>query len=369
MTPAVWPNAENPLAEPGHGQAERSAGRPALSCLETPVISSDAPHWRESTENRPKRSQVIVPPILFLESDALDVPEPSDGDTSQAHQVAQKLRERILKRLDDEEAEDLVEKLSRCGQPLRLHCTSCGRIHESETRCSLKWCPVCARKRAARLSGKYRKASALMTWPMHITLTRANTATISKEQIDELKKAFTKLRERAIWRDNVVGGIKALEMTNTGKGWHPHLHILADCKWLSKQVPEPQGWHSRARKKELFQQASEELQREWSNCIGQLASSIKVRRCDGATAVTEVLKYTMKGGDLADSPDEIAPAIRAISMGRVVSAFGSLYNMRAELKEEEKPSMPCPCCGAAKAWMPEDQVKAIMGASRRDRQA
>ena len=361
------PNAENSRSETGTaGERSRREGE-ALSCLETPVISEHFPQRRQLTENRRNRRPNVPDRFPFIEPDPLETPEPSDGDTSEEFNRARKDREKLKARLEEEEAEDLLEKIEKCGRKLNLHCTSCGRIHQTETRCNLKWCPVCSRKRAARLSMKYRKASRLMEWPMHVTLTRKNMSWINESDIDALKKGFKALRRRSIFVDNVIGGVKAVELTNTGKGWHPHLHVLCDCKWLSNTVPEPMKWHSRAMKANLCQRASQELQEEWSDCIGQLVSSIKVRRCDGHTAVAEVLKYAVKPGDLVTSPDPVAEAIRAISAGRLVSAFGTLYNMRAELKDEEKPSMPCPSCGAAKAWMPEEQVAAIIGASRRDR--
>ncbi len=297
----------------------------------------------------------------------LAVEEPSDGETSEQFRQAVKWRERIKERLEEEDATDLCDKISRCGRKFLLHCTNCGRIHETESRCNLKWCPVCSRKRATRLSMKYRKASALMKWPMHVTLTRSNVANIDADCIRGLIRAFKDLRRRRIFTLNVVGGIKSVELTNTGKGWHPHLHTLLDCEWLAIRTRKPAWKDSRGRKKELCQLASQELHDEWCSCVGQLMASLKVRRCEGDTAVAEVLKYCVKGDDLAESPDTIAEAIRAISAGRLVSAFGSLYNLRSQFREEERPSFPCPACGVVKAWMPEEAVSAMMGKSRRDR--
>lgn len=278
---------------------------------------------------------------------------------------AQAARDRIIDRLAVEEADDLADKLRKCGEPIRLHCTCCGRIRDSEKRCDLKWCPVCARRRAARLSAKYRRASALMKWPMHITLTRTNVAEIDPSCILDLLKAFKQLRRRELFTKNVVGGVKSVELTNTGRGWHPHLHVLCDCRWLAIETEEPKPFYSRTIKMRRFKAASAELEREWSDCIGQLLSSVKVRRCDGATAVAEVLKYCVKGEHLADSPDPIAPAIRAISAGRLVSSFGTLYKMRKELTEPDKPSLPCADCGALGAWMPDQIVQGIIRSNRR----
>ena len=303
----------------------------------------------------------------FIEADVLSDKSEPETRSSPEFRAAVAQRNALLDRLETEEEEELHEKLAKCGRYLRLNCSCCGGIRETETRCDQKWCPVCSRKRAARLSLKYQRASALMKWPMHVTLTRTNTHTIDFQQILALKKGFKKLRRRDPWQGQVIGGISALEITNTGRGWHPHLHVLCDCEWLAVETPAPKHFHSRATKAQLYKRASAELERAWSDCIGQMFSSLKVRRCDGATAVREVLKYTVKPGSLVESPDKIGDAIRAISAGRLVAAFGTLYNMRKELRDETRPSLPCEDCGAVGAWLTDDAIAGIMGAARRDR--
>jgi hypothetical protein len=229
----------------------------------------------------------------------------------------------------------------------------CGDRQRCEQRCNLKWCPVCARKRSAQRCCRYSIAAQNMRWPMHITLTICNVGEISIEDIRALKAAFKRLRRTLLWRRCVVGGIVSLELTNTGKGWHPHLHILADAEWLSLETRPPCRADSRARKFKKCQRASAELERAWSACIGQMMSSIKVRRCSGEVAIREVLKYAVKPADLIDSPDAIGPAIRAISGGRNVTPFGTLYNLRSELRE--KPHVcKCAACGEVGTLAPEE---------------
>jgi len=313
--------------------------RQELSCLETPVISEQILRRRGLTDNRPVH--------------ALDDPSDPQNPRSESHDQARRFRAKVLSRLELEEEDELAEKLRKCGELTVIICTGCGGKHEAEKRCSLKWCPVCQRKRATQRSLRYEKAAAAMKWPMHITLTRANLATISQADVHALKKAFKALRRQVLWKTNVLGGIVSVELTNTGKGWHPHMHILADCEWLAVETPKPQRWHSRERKKQLCKSASQELERAWSTCIDQLVSSIKVRRCDGITAVREVLKYAVKGSDLADSPEAIGPAIRAISAGRLCTPFGSLYGL--DLKDAKKPPLKCQCGEAS--WMLESVVE------------
>lgn len=307
-------------------------------------------------------------PFLVLRGDTIDQePERIAGKESEQFKKAKEWRQKVRDRLEDEGEWELAEKIGKCGDPITLHCTGCGHIHSAERRCSLKWCPVCQRKRATQRALRYERAAAEMAWPMHITLTRRNVSDIDATDIKSLQKALKKLRRQAIWKHNVVGGIASLELTNTGKGWHPHLHILADCEWLAVETPRPKRYHSRATKKHLFQQAAAELERAWSACIGQLVSSVKVRRCDGATAVREVLKYAVKGSDLADSPDLIGPAIRAISESRLCTPFGSLYGKKLLTAAEKKPPCACPSCHQYGTWMPDSIVQAIVISTRRGR--
>lgn len=316
----------------------------ALSCLETPAISEHR-RLNAGTTDSQQRPQVEKRSAAFLR--------------------ARELRRDLLIRLEAEEEDELADRLRKCGNPIVFVCTSCSALHRAEQACHLKWCPVCARSRSAQRVAKYEAAAAHMQWPMHITLTRTNLATISQADVFALKRAFKKLRRQHIWKKNVVGGIVSIELTNKGKGWHPHMHVLADCKWLAIDTPEPKRWHSRARKAELCQMASEELMHAWSACIDQLLSSIKVRRCDGTTAVREVLKYSVKPSDLVDSVDPIGPAIRAISGGRLCTPFGTLYNLRKELRANKKP-FACPSCSKVGTMMPEDVVDRIVRGVRRD---
>lgn len=308
----------------------------SLSCLETPAISE---HVHTSHGQADFRS------IAFLKS--------------------RELRRDLLIRLDKEQEHELADKLRKCGTPIVFICTACSVPHRAEQACHLKWCPVCARARAAQRCSKYEAAAALMQWPMHVTLTRTNIAAIDAADVLALKKAFKRLRRQAIWKNNVKGGIVSIELTNTGKGWHPHMHILCDAKWLAIETPEPKRWHSRARKAELCKMASEELMLAWSACIDQMLSSIRVRRCDGATAVREVLKYAVKGSDLIDSREPIGGAIRAISGGRLSTPFGTLYNLRHELRPYKKP-FACPACAAIGSMIPEAVEENIRRGCRRN---
>lgn len=294
--------------------------------------------------------------------------DPETGDVierrSDAFFRARELRAALVVRLDREEEDELCRRLRTCGDEFMLNCTSCGHVHRCEQACHLKWCPVCARSRSAQRVAKYERAAARMKWPLHVTLTRCNVGEITRDHIRALKRDCVRLRRTKLFRECVVGGLVSLELTNTGRGWHPHLHLLIDCEWLSLTVRKPIRSDSRDRKAAKCKAASAELERTWSKIIGQLLSSVKVRRCSGAEAVREVLKYAVKPSDLIDSPDPVGPAIRAISEGRLSTPFGSLYGLRHELNEEKRPPFKCPSCAEVGTMIPEAIADRMLAAAR-----
>jgi hypothetical protein len=354
-------SAKNPQAERGAAVVAERFPALAPSCLETPVVSShrsqrsrvsehgdEIPDWL-NIDGHEDRQQAPVE----VEVESEQPGELTNGRFSAAFLKAREQRRDLLIRLDDENEDDLYARLVKCGQELTLVCECCGVTRRAETSCSLKWCPVCARKRAAQRAVKYSKASENMKWPLHVTLTRCNMSGITKKDVADLKAAFQKLRRTKLWSSNVLGGIVSVELTNRGKGWHPHLHTLCDCQWLALDVRPPARQDSRARKAEKCRLASIELEREWSRLVGQLMSSIDVRRCSGEIAVREVLKYAIKPGDLLSSPDHIGDAIRAITGGRNCTPYGSLYGKRRELSDEKRPPAKCDGCGELGSLRPE----------------
>lgn len=257
----------------------------------------------------------------------------------------------------------MEEKLKKCGEEFFLVCTCCTALHRAEKACNLKWCPCCARRRSAQRVSKYQKAAALMKWPLHVTLTVTNYDEINPAIIRNLKRNVVRLRRTPLFVKTVLGGIVSIELTNKGRGWHPHAHLLIDCEWLSLKTKPPTRKDSRERKAAKCKAASQELERAWSKIIGQFCSSIAVRRCSGDTAVREVLKYAVKPGDLIDSPDAIGPAIRAITGTRLSTPFGSLYGMKKELQDDPKVPFACPTCGELNSLMPEEVAERLMKGS------
>jgi len=270
-----------------------------------------------------------------------------------------KLRDALADRLRREGADDLAIKLDRCGQDMNLVCVNCGTSKKTITHCKLKWCPACQRMIAAKRSNRLKNALLKFEFPLFVTLTMANSE--DPESVRILRRAFGKLRNRRLWKDTVRGGVAAIEITNIGNGWHPHLHAFVDCQWLAIKTPQPPRNLKRADKEIYYEYAKKELSMTWAGILGQDEAIVLATRAQGAKTVKEVLKYSVKGSDLIDSPDPIAPMIRMLEMTRLITTFGSLYGMGKQLdEEEEKHECQCEKCKEVKSLVPEYVLTYIM---------
>lgn len=275
-----------------------------------------------------------------------------------------KQRQQLLERLGDEMETSLYNRLSKCGNPISLTCTCCGRERLASSRCDNKWCPSCQHALAMRTVERMRSCVTSMKWPTLVTLTVKNYGDFSIDFMRATRKAFGKLRRLRWWKKCVRGGIAAFEVTNKGKGWHPHVHALIDCRWLSVTVPAPMN------QGEVFKRGKEackEVQQQWELCTGRPARNIQVRRVykrdngDPAQAVREVMKYSVKGTDLVKMKAKVGPLIRMISATRLVTTFGCAYGKAGK---RCKLSLPCEC-GEFASMVPTEIVDAWARKSKR----
>lgn len=268
-------------------------------------------------------------------------------------------RAALAARLDREEAFDLSAKLHDCGLPASLTCTSCGGKHSVETRCKRRWCPSCARAISVQRIQRYERRLQHLQWPLWLTLTIRNRDDLSV--IDDLKAGWKQFRRRKLFTTHTVGGLWALEVTERGNGYHPHIHAMLDCKWLAADTPPPAPGDSKAHVAEKITYAKAELASVWGECIGQEIGIALAVRKSGPTAIRELLKYAVKGTDLLETLLPIADLIRAIDAGRTISTFGSLRNGKLPPEpEDDSPGLACTSCGNSGSWLPSEVADRIL---------
>lgn len=289
--------------------------------------------------------------------------ESIDDRRSAAAARGRVLREKLIERLEEEEAHDLARRLEKCGQELHLVCTCCGEYSQAETRCDLKWCPSCQRALATRTSLRYEGITKSLRWPLFLTLTTKNFDEDEEDGFDfvrHIRRGFAKLRRLRWWRGCVKGGVASIEVTNTGNGWHPHLHALVDCKWLAVRESAPRIGASKEEWEAKAERNAKDIAEQWSLCLGGRPGSAVFRRVwkrDGGDAkpiTTEVLKYSAKGSDLVKVEGRVAPLIRMLMASRLVTSWGNCYGHPAAKRPKPVPSM---CrCGATGSRIPESCI-------------
>lgn len=287
---------------------------------------------------------------------------------------AAQARQALLARLDAEGDEERADRLRACGVTFPLWCGACGHRHDVATKCSRKWCPSCAPKRANQRAARLRHAIKLMRWPMHITLTVPNIADeeITRTMLRDLLTSFRRLRNMKLWRQNVTGGVYGMEVTNKGEGWHPHIHIVADCRWLALRTPQPHHDDDAAQIKAKCRCAAQELQSAWAAATRlEMHKSIWIRRCD-SNAAAEIVKYAIKAQDLIECRGSASAMCAALDSCRLTSPFGSMRGL--ELDDAQDYKLTCPA--GHREWSiqkpaiaVEIEIRQASAAAKRNREA
>ena len=267
-------------------------------------------------------------------------------------------RELLSKKLLSEHEYDLCNILDHCGDEIDLTCVACGNRTHAAVRCKKRWCPSCAYYVAVERVAKYRHAASCFRWPLFVTLTVPNTVDV--EGLKRIKTAWGKFRRRKLVRDKVKSGIVGFEVTNKGNGWHPHIHALLDCRWLSIWVPEPNRGDNEEEKRRKFTAAAEELGAIWSECAGHDKCSVLARRAD-KDALVEVLKYSCKGSELIDCKDAVGPLIHLMQNMRLMTTFGEIRKFKKDEDcEDSTGGCTCKNCAATGTIIPTSSVNYLM---------
>lgn len=219
---------------------------------------------------------------------------------------------------------DLSEPLNQCHTSETFcHCRDCGAVTSFFNRCDRFYCPMCVSKLVWRRRQSISAWAEAVTQPKHIVLTARNTTTLSKNYVKWFKVNLGKLRRlksNTHWR----GGLTSLEVTNEGRGWHLHAHLLVDTDWVDPS----------------------RLSQNWARLVSQDFAIVAIRDTRDKSYLQEVTKYAVKGSQLASwSGLEAGIFIDAMTGIRQFSVFGSLFKdraLRSKIAEELTPDK-CRC--------------------------
>jgi len=197
-------------------------------------------------------------------------------------------------------------------------CLHCGHPVEIPISCGNRFCPTCQRSRhgrvKARLNLLINSVPRIQYFPFKfVTLTIPNTKTI-EEGVDQCLDGFRRLRGRKWWKTLVKGGVFVLEVTQRPTGYHVHLHIVCQARFLDMQ----------------------RLSLEWSKCsAGRIVNVKKIKAGD---IVAYLTKYLTKAGD---DISLIIDAGHALKGRRLFQPFGLWHNINAVIP---KVTFHCPKC-------------------------
>lgn len=132
-----------------------------------------------------------------------------------------------------------MERFRQCGaQAVVFQHEETGKLRIAAEYCKNRHCEPCARQKANLLAANLRKKleGARERQYRFITLTLKHTDTPLADQIKRIYECFAKLRKGKLWTASQKGGCTILEIKwdEKKRHWHPHLHIIADGKFLSQ---------------------------------------------------------------------------------------------------------------------------------------
>lgn len=244
--PRPTPPPNDPLAEPlpcPHSTTQNcrngkivstSCSKPSSTTSpDSPPISEDYKTWRGIS------SQIWGKPQRLPA-------ETTKIETAFRHAGWETTRRRILEALRSIDApRNRIESFCNCGADAWIlrHRDTAGRYKIAANTCHDRFCLPCSHTRGATVTANildYTEGKRLKL----ITLTIRHNAQPLRDQIDHLYKSFKKLRNDPVWKGAVAGGVAVLEVHHTGhaNGWHPHLHVLAECSYIPQRDLSA-AWH------------------------------------------------------------------------------------------------------------------------------
>jgi len=208
-------------------------------------------------------------------------------------------------------------------------CCGCSKRTVFWNRCDLFYCPQCAPRLATK------RLKELWFWverikqPKHLVLTLKNVPSLTPRFVSAAKKSLARFRRTKIF-SGCRGGFWAMEITNKGKGWHVHFHLVVDSPWMDVRV----------------------ISEKWKMCNGGAGEVVWIEDANkGGLRMNlprYVTKYCGKGFDISEWNEfDLGDFVSAVSGGRTFGVFGNLLGQRGEwqefLKRSKAERRKCEC--------------------------
>jgi len=138
--------------------------------------------------------------------------------------------------IDAEDGKNRLENFENCcSRAWFSRHKETGQVRIAASKCNLRWCPVCARTRAAWITHNMQTKFRTLRFPKLLTLTLRHSDDPLYEQIDRLYTCFNKLRQRKPIKERISGGIWffQVKLSSRTREWHPHIHCIVTGKYIS----------------------------------------------------------------------------------------------------------------------------------------
>lgn len=224
---------------------------------------------------------------------------------------------------------NLADKIGQCGNyAVFRHYFTIGQIRLSRI-CTCKKhliCQLCAIRRGAKALRVYlARVEALLASdpqlrPYLVTLTVKNGPDLGERfrHLTSSLRTYHRRRSRDRQKGEILKANSAVwsyELTNRGKGWHPHVHAI----WLCHEAPDPFA-----------------LSEEWHAVTGD-SYIVDVRPLDMTDPVAsfcEVFKYAVKFADLANA--DRLHAHKTLRGKRLQDSFGQLRGLDVDPSDSDE---------------------------------
>jgi hypothetical protein len=123
-----------------------------------------------------------------------------------------------------------------CSSAWFVRDSSDGLIKVISHKCKLRWCPVCSKSRAYRISQSLLSKLNVNTELRLLTLTLKHNETSLISSSDRIYKCFQRLRKTSKFKKFVKGGVWFYQLVWSKKtlSWHPHIHCVIAGKYFKQ---------------------------------------------------------------------------------------------------------------------------------------
>ncbi len=143
----------------------------------------------------------------------------------------------LITALNNKHLYDYAERLSNCSVSYYyLQCDACSTKIMRKFYCGLPICPICQEKKSKGFLKAYEPYVKTFKHPKFMTLTLKNIKNISPDDFKRFSKHFLALKKHLkSWGFKFDKGIRVLEVTEKGKGYHLHYHLLYDGSYIPQR--------------------------------------------------------------------------------------------------------------------------------------